>query len=129
MISLSSTINQFLLDWASTMQTNDIKRILALYDKNAVLLGTIANSFEVKRVNIKDYFVEFLGKNIIDKVTYLSVINQKSSNNPDLLISSGVYVFDMGNGPSVQARFSFVFNVDQPDFILNHHSSIPFDND
>ena len=65
MISLSSTPNQFLLDWANTMKTNDMNKILSLYDKNAVLLGTIANSFEVKRLNIKDYFIEFLGKNVL----------------------------------------------------------------
>jgi len=129
MISLSSTPNQFLLDWANTMKTNDMNKILSLYDKNAVLLGTIANSFEVKRLNIKDYFIEFLGKNVIQNVTYLSIINQKISTDQNILISSGVYVFDMANGPSVQARFSFVFDTTQPDFILNHHSSIPFDND
>jgi len=129
MISLSSTLNQFLLDWANTMKTNDIDKILSLYDKNAVLLGTIANSYEVKRVNIKDYFDEFLGKNVIEDIEYLSIINQKTKHDPDLLISSGVYVFDMKNAPSVQARFSFVFKTNQPDFIINHHSSIPFDNE
>ena len=129
-ITLTPTINGYLLAWRKAILTNDLNKVLSLYAPNAILLGTIANSYEVKRENIKSYFVDFFGKNTITDVKYLSVVNQFITGSPNLIISSGVYVFERKNDEPVKARFSFVFEASTPNsepksYIVNHHSSIP----
>ena len=126
-IELTTNENTYLKQWRKAILTNNIEEVLECYDYNSVLLGTIAPSYEVKKNNVRNYFVEFFGKNTITDVTYLSVIDQHLEQARFCLISSGVYVFERLNDTPVKARFSFVFfkPAKTQNFIINHHSSIP----
>lgn len=124
-IKLSTSLNPFLLKWKKMIETNTISKVVDCYNTNAILLGTVAPTFDVGRKNIVGYFEDFFDKYDVEEVVYLTNQTQKLPNSK-FIVCSGVYTFKMKNQDDVTARYSFVFDITTPnDFIVNHHSSLP----
>jgi hypothetical protein len=116
---------QQLNNWAEAIKSRDAKKIVNLYDDEAVLLATFAKEPIINHKDRLAYF-EGLAKESglrvkIDKVYY--------EENGDIAFANGLYTFSYEQGGktiNVPARFSFVFEF-EPDEgweIESHHSSL-----
>ena len=119
----SQKIYNIVDNWLSTVKIGDSKDISELYDKNAVLLGTVAENVKQGRSVIKTYFHMFKKKNPIGVID--SIIFQKL--NKRYGVADGNYTFELddpktGKRVKVPARFTFVVDTKKK-LILTHHSS------
>lgn len=112
-------ISSLFEEWNSALQTGDPKKVVALYDADAILLPTVSDQVRHNHKEIEDYFVHFLAKGpsgVIDE----SNIRRFDS----LSINSGVYTFTFEDGAKVQARYTFVYRWNGERWmIVEHHSS------
>ncbi|WP_370980890.1 SgcJ/EcaC family oxidoreductase [Agaribacterium sp. ZY112] len=105
--------------WNSALQTQKPKKVVELYERDAVLLPTISNQVRHNHEEIEDYFVTFLEREPFGKILEANVRIFS-----DIAINSGVYNFNFKDGSSVQARYSFVYRWNGREYkIIEHHSS------
>lgn len=112
-------IHDVFAKWNQALQTGDPKQVTALYAKDAILLPTVSNKVRHNHAEIEDYFVHFCAKGPIGK------INEANTRIlGEFAINSGVYTFTLGDGSSVQARYTFVYQyINGSWLIIEHHSS------
>lgn len=106
-------------EWNSALQTGEAKKVVALYENNAILLPTVSNQVRHNHEEIEDYFVHFLSKGPSGKIdeSNVRIFDQNA-------INSGVYTFTFNDGTVVQARFTFVYRWNGEGWkIVEHHSS------
>jgi len=105
--------------WNNALQTGDAKKVVALYQKDGILLPTVSNQVRHNHEEIEDYFIHFLAKGPKGK------INESNVRIFDgFAINSGVYTFTFNDGGVVQARFTFVYRKNNSHWkIVEHHSS------
>ena len=115
----NNQIESLFNEWNDALQTGDAKKVVELYESNAILLPTISNQVRHNHEEIEDYFVRFLAKEpkgIIDE-SNVRLFDQ-------LAINSGIYTFSFNDGQRVQARFTFVYRWNGEHWkIVEHHSS------
>ena len=113
-------IVQLFTNWNAALQTGDPDKVTALYATDAILLPTVSNQVRHNHAEIRDYFVNFLSKQpkgVIDEANTRHLAE-------DLVSNAGVYTFTFGDGNSVTARFSYLYQQIDGDWkILEHHSS------
>lgn len=120
MNNIESKIALLFEKWNDALETGDANSVIALYDKNAILLPTISNKVRHNHNEIKEYFINFLSKNPKGKIdeSNIRIFN-------DIAINSGVYTFSFIDDSSVQARFTFVYKFIENEWkIIEHHSSM-----
>lgn len=106
-------------DWNTAIQTGEPKKVVALYDADAILLPTISNQVRHNHQEIEDYFVQFLALKPAGKIDQANVRIFD-----DLAINSGIYTFTFSDGNEVTARFTFVYRLSGETWkIIEHHSS------
>ena len=106
-------------EWNNSLQTGDPKKVAALYESNAILLPTVSNKVRHNHEEIEDYFVTFLAMKPQGKIDESNIRTFGS-----VAINSGVYTFTLGDGSTVQARFTYVYRWNgQRWMIVEHHSS------
>jgi uncharacterized protein (TIGR02246 family) len=106
-------------EWNGALQTGDPQKVAALYATNGILLPTVSSKVRHNPSEVADYFVHFCAKGPHGKIDEANVRTFG-----DLAINSGVYTFSFRDGPSVQARFTFVYRWNgQRWMIVEHHSS------
>ena len=106
-------------EWNSALQTGEPKKVVALYEDNAILLPTVSNQVRHNHEEIEDYFTHFLAKGPEGKIDEANVRVFG-----ELAIHSGVYTFKFSDGAIVQARFTFVYRRNNESWkIIEHHSS------
>ena len=106
-------------EWNNALQTGEPKKVVALYESNAILLPTVSNQVRHNHEEIEDYFVHFLAKGPKGEINEANVriFGQ-------LAINSGVYTFTFKDGSTVQARYTFVYRWNGERWmIVEHHSS------
>lgn len=110
--------------WIDAMNSHDPERVVALYDSDAVLWGTVSPTIRDTPSAIRDYFKglpsfppEFKGV----------LGEQRIRIYGDVAINSGTYTFSTvreGKPVTTLARFSFVYrNRNGRWMIVDHHSS------
>ena len=116
----------FLL-WNDALLTRDFEKVVELYAEDATFLPTMSSEFKKGRSDAKEYFEHFLKKCPISEI----VQDDIQSLGSDCYLHSGMYNFEVGsddNKQTVEARFSFVWKIDQQEGevwrIIHHHSSI-----
>lgn len=115
----NNDIAELFTDWNNALQTGDPKKVVALYETNAILLPTVSNKVRRNHAEIEDYFLNFMELEPVGKIDE-SNIRTFGSN----AINSGVYTFSFKDGSAVQARFSYVYRWNgQRWMIVEHHSS------
>jgi len=106
-------------EWNSALQTGDPKKVVALYEKDGILLPTVSNQVRHNHQEIEDYFIHFLSKGPKGEIneSNIRVFNK-------LAINSGIYTFTFSDATVVMARFTFVYRkTDGIWKIVEHHSS------
>ena len=109
--------------WADAFNSRDPSRVVALYDPEAVLWGTVSPTLRDNPEAIRDYF-----KSMPDRPqTRIVVVEQRIRVYGTVAINSGIYaVSDLQEGRSVTtpARFSFTYRQQAGRWmIVDHHSS------
>lgn len=106
-------------DWNSALQTGMPRKVVALYESDAILLPTVSNQVRHNHHEIEDYFVHFLSKGPKGKINESNVRIFG-----DIAINSGVYTFTFSNGSRVKARYTYVYRWNGSRWmIVEHHSS------
>tara|TARA_B100000674_G_scaffold229314_1_gene188544 strand:+ start:3787 stop:4167 length:381 start_codon:yes stop_codon:yes gene_type:complete len=106
-------------EWNHALQTGDPKKIVALYESNAVLLPTASSKVRHNHEEIEDYFVYFMAKQPTGRIdeSNVRIFSQ-------MVINSGLYTFAFKDKSVVQARFTFVYRWNGVRWmIIEHHSS------
>ena len=105
--------------WNNALQSRVPKKVVALYDNDALLLPTISNKVCHNHKEIEEYFVNFLAREPMGKIdeSNIKIFDH-------LAMNSGVYTFALKGGAKVQARFTFVYRWNGERWlIIKHHSS------
>jgi uncharacterized protein (TIGR02246 family) len=115
-------VYQIIRRWLKTVENCDPTEVANLYDKQGVLLGTVAENVKQGRSVIKTYFDSFLKKHpvgVLDSIVFQTVGHAHAT-------VSGNYTFELddkdGERVFVPARYTFVVDL-QTRLILTHHSS------
>lgn len=115
----NETILSLFDDWNLALQSGEPHKVVALYDRESVLLPTISNEVRHNHAELLDYFFQFLALGPSGKITETNIRIFG-----DLAINSGVYSFSFNDGSSTDARFTFVYRwTGQHWLIIEHHSS------
>ena len=105
--------------WVETFNAGDLEALVALYARDAVLLGTSSPEPYVGREQIRGYFRGGATVRIERVITRCP--------QAQTLLCTGLYAFSRragGEETLLPARFTFLFVVEDGDFrILHHHSS------
>lgn len=106
--------------WDEALATLDPEKVADRYAPDAVLLPTVSNQVRTDRAGIVDYFTKFLENKPRGTIleSHVKVLN------PNAAIDTGTYRFAMADGSTVEARYTYVYErVDGQWLIVNHHSS------
>jgi len=110
--------------WADVFVLDDPAPILALYDKEAVMWGTLSPTRRDDPAAIRDYFVKAFKALPGHKVTFGDQLIRVYGNTA---INTGYYTFSFvkdGEAKSIPARYSFVYVKRSSDWkIVDFHSS------
>tara|TARA_B110000014_G_C19896347_1_gene463727 strand:+ start:54 stop:437 length:384 start_codon:yes stop_codon:yes gene_type:complete len=118
------TPTQFIKEWHKRIRSGDVESIVALYQKNAVLLGTFDFKMRLGEKDIKEYFDQLV---IYQPTVELVKISCDEVRDSGVVIANGYYNFELNEGnerTSVPARFTFVLGKVGSEWrIFSHHSS------
>lgn len=104
--------------WNASLATGDPAKVAANYLDNAVLLPTVSNEMRTDTQTIEAYFVDFLPKQpqgVIDQ----RVITRSCNSASDV----GIYTFTFKGGEQVQARYSYIYDYVDGQWLIRHHHS------
>jgi uncharacterized protein (TIGR02246 family) len=110
--------------WIDAMNSHDPERVVALYDPEAVLWGTISPTLRDNPAAIRDYFKRL---STVPPEYKVLLGEQRIRVFGDIAANTGTYDFSSvrdGKPTNRPARFSFVYrNRDGRWLIVDHHSS------
>jgi len=122
-MSTKSEISDQFVMWNKALQTGDPDKVVACYDKDAILLPTVSAKVRQSYDEIRDYFVHFLLKKPSGRIT-----EQNIRVYDNIATNSGLYTFSLtedGVQADVAARFTFIYRKYEDGWlIIEHHSSI-----
>ena len=119
MDNIKNQIASLFNTWNDALATGEPSQVVALYEKEAILLPTVSNQVRHNHSEIENYFVNFLSKGPQGQIDESNVRIFD-----ELAINSGVYTFTFSDGASVQARYTFVYRWNGDRWlIVEHHSS------
>lgn len=104
--------------WNASLATLDPDKVAANYAPDAVLLPTVTNEPRTSPAEIRDYFVTFLKKapqGTIDKRTIKIGCNVAQD--------VGTYTFRFKDGSQVKARYTYVYEWTDGQWLIAHHHS------
>lgn len=112
-------ILEFFEKWNDAVSIGDLKQIVKLYARDAILLPTMSSKIRRGHEEIEDYFRYFFSKKPVGKIlkSYVKIYGEIATN-------SGEYQFSFVNDSKVFARFTFIYRCQEGKFqIVEHHSS------
>jgi len=119
------TPTQFVKEWHKRILSGDVESIVALYQEEAVLLGTFDSKIRKGGKDIKEYFDQLV--TFRPTVELIKIICDEVGDG-DVMIANGHYNFELNKGEGrvlVPARFTFVLGKVGLEWrICSHHSSI-----
>lgn len=104
--------------WNDSLRTLDPDKVTANYASDGVLLPTVSNNPRSTPAEIRDYFVKFLKgepRGTIDK----RIIRIGCNVAQDV----GTYTFKFKDGTSVHARYTYVYELVNGQWLIAHHHS------
>ena len=108
--------------WNMALATLDPVQVSNQYAHDAVLLPTLSNQPRVNHSEIQDYFSHFLKKKPQGRIDY-RIISIGCNTASD----TGLYTFTLhekhGKTKQVAARYSFVYEYDDDQWLIEHHHS------
>ena len=104
--------------WNASLATGDPDKVIANYASDGVLLPTVSNQPRTNLVEIRDYFVKFL------KSKPQGTIDQRIIKiGCNIAQDVGTYTFKFGDGKTVNARYTFVYEWEDGKWLIAHHHS------
>jgi uncharacterized protein (TIGR02246 family) len=107
--------------WNASLATLDPNLVAVQYAHDAILLPTVSNKMRTNHEEIKDYFSHFLLKKPHGKIEKRTI-----SIGCNTASDTGIYVFTLhenGKMKKVEARYSFVYEYDDDQWLIEHHHS------
>ena len=104
--------------WNASLRTLDADKVTANYAADGVLLPTVSNDPRTTPAQIHDYFVKFLKsepQGIIDRRIVKIGCN--------VAHDVGTYTFTFKDGKQVHARYTFVYEWKNGQWLIAHHHS------
>lgn len=103
----------------ASLQTLKSDEVVKNYAEDAVLLPTVSNKPRLTQLERKDYFDHFLEQHPSGAIESRTI--KLGCNDA---IDMGIYVFTMGNGTKVRARYTFTYELKDGRWLISsHHSS------
>ena len=110
--------------WITGVNSCNLREVVGLYDRNAVLLPTFSDKCLSTLGGIRSYFERLSShKDLRVALHYDTLLVQKLSS--DLYSASGIYSWQFEvdrEALSFEARFTFTINRTNPSPIIHHHS-------
>ena len=104
--------------WNASLATGDPDKVIANYASDGVLLPTVSNQPRTNLLEIRDYFVKFL------KSKPQGTIDQRIIKiGCNIAQDVGTYTFKFGDGKTVNARYTFVYEWEDGKWLIAHHHS------
>ncbi|MGA9045921.1 nuclear transport factor 2 family protein [Sulfuricurvum sp.] len=119
------TPQSILTAWMNAVNNGDVEGLLALYDKDAVLIPTFSNKQINSPEKLREYF-EKLGTREELSIALHEKTLQVQQIKDEVWVLSGIYNwrFDVdGELLNFEARFSYIFDLTKSRPIIHHHSS------
>ena len=108
--------------WNASLATLDPEEVSKGYASDAILLPTLSDVPRTTHEEIKEYFVHFLQKKPQGKIVQRTI---KLGCN--IASDTGLYIFTVheknGKTKQVEARYSFVYEYDDDQWLIEHHHS------
>lgn len=104
--------------WNASLATLDPDKVVANYAPDAVLLPTVSNQARTNPQEIRDYFVKFLKGSPHGKIDQ-RVVKIGCNVAQDV----GTYTFKFKDGKTVHARYSYVYEWVNGQWLIAHHHS------
>jgi uncharacterized protein (TIGR02246 family) len=108
--------------WNAALATLNPENVTSLYAHDAVLLATLSNEVRPTHEKIEDYFVHFL-----EKKPQGTIDDRLISIGCNTASDTGLYTFTLheknGKTQKVSARYSFVYEYDDDQWLIEHHHS------
>ena len=104
--------------WNASLKTLDPAKVTANYATDGVLLPTVSNTPRTNHAEINDYFVKFLKnqpQGSIDK-RFIKI-------GCNVAQDVGTYTFGFKDGSKVSARYSYVYEFRDGQWLIAHHHS------
>lgn len=104
--------------WNASLRTLDPAKVTANYSPDGVLLATVSNTPRTNHAEINDYFVKFLKnqpQGSIDK-RFIKV-------GCNVAQDVGTYTFGFKDGNKVSARYTYVYEFRDGQWLITHHHS------
>lgn len=122
---MTKKAEDILNDWTRAVNAKDLQGLLALYNRNAVLIPTFSNKLLADPAAIQDYFEKLAAREQLSVGLHEKTLITQSVQY-DVYALSGIYLWRFvveGELLSFEARFSFVLDLTAPGPIVHHHSS------
>lgn len=104
--------------WNDSLRTLDPDKVVANYAPDGVLLPTVSNEPRTNPAQIRDYFVKFLKSAPQGKIDTRTV---KIGCN--VAQDVGTYTFKFKDGKTVHARYTYVYEWENGEWLIAHHHS------
>ncbi|KAF1021717.1 MAG: hypothetical protein GAK30_01617 [Paracidovorax wautersii] len=104
--------------WNASLRTLDADQVTANYAPDGVLLPTLTNQPRTTPADIRDYFVKFLKNEPQGKIDQ-RLIRIGCNVAQDV----GTYTFQFKDGSTVQARYTYVYEWENGQWLIAHHHS------
>lgn len=105
--------------WNASLATGQPARVVANYATDSILLPTVSNKPRLTPADKLDYFEMFLKLKPQGKIDMRTV--QVGCNTA---LDAGIYTFTLGDGRTVQARYTYTYKWDGSQWLItSHHSS------
>ena len=104
--------------WNWALQSRDPEQVARLYSRDAVLLPTLSDQPRTDHDSIVDYFSHFLDKRPQGQVSQREILI-----GCNMLQDAGLYTFRFANGSTAEARYSFIYVLEDCEWKISHHHS------
>ena len=104
--------------WNKALQSRDPERIAHLYSRDAVLLPTLSDEPRTDHDSIVDYFSHFLQKRPNGEISQREILI-----GCNMVQDAGLYNFRFLDGSNAQARYSFIYVLEDGVWKISHHHS------
>lgn len=104
--------------WNASLLTKNPDKVLANYAPDGVLLPTVSNQPRTTPEEIRNYFVKFL-----ESGPQGSVDRRIIKIGCNVAQDVGIYTFKFKDGKTVHARYSYIYEWTQGQWLIAHHHS------
>jgi len=104
--------------WNDSLRTLDPDKVVANYAADGILLPTVSNQPRTNPAEIRDYFVKFL-----KSAPQGSIDSRTIKIGCNVAQDVGTYTFRFKDGKTVQARYTYVYEWKDGNWLISHHHS------